>query len=565
MLRSRSVSSRSIRRSASCFVLVATLLLAAPASAAPSVVVAGPEGSARVRAIAAELQARGFDAVIAEAPDAAGADATVHVGRDGSVDVRAGDRRETFPAADGDAVLARRVAETLRAVEPVAPAPAPPAPPAPEVEPPPPPPEAPPSSPSRDLARAGTWLLSVDDALPLLAVGGFGAPLSSSSVVRVGDPAYGASTAPKPLSVDVAVLDRVTLGGTLLLQVAERRSILGGGVRVGYVLPLGDRLALWPRIGVSNETSLSQRGSDSEMFTRTDLDLEVRLVWAATPSWALTVGPSLGVAMQKKFRPLPVEDALPASGAGLASGSFVVVAQEAPPRLGLSVGITGQIREASEARSAKGDPPPRVFFGVERAAPLLRLRVDTSSSKSVAGTKSTSADGGTADTTSIVPQTPRLAVDVRVGDNLTVGAAGSLGWVRGAPFSSSRALGPGSSETLAWAIAPRVGYHLPFSRSFAFWPRLGLTYANASSSHTMTDGAKVGRHHLGADLDTFVLFSPTPGVGVLIGPSLELPLTGARRDVSGSYDTSAFAYPTTHSEQTLVTLALTAGLVLTLP
>lgn len=121
MLRSRSVSSRRVLRSlAAVAVVVLSLSIASRASAATAVSVAGPAGSARVTAIASELRARGFDVVIGEATQTAGSNATVRVSVDGSVLVAVrgaadGERRETFPAAEGDATLARRVAETIRA------------------------------------------------------------------------------------------------------------------------------------------------------------------------------------------------------------------------------------------------------------------------------------------------------------------------------------------------------------------------------------------------------------------------------------------------------------------
>ena len=558
MLRSRSVSPRSIGRSVSSLVVFASLLLAAPAFAESSVFVEGPAGSARVAAIVAELQSRGIDATTAADRPAVELSATVHVADDGTVDVRAGDHRETFSAADTDAVLARRVAETLRTVEPAAPPPAPP----PAITPPAPPPPPPSSrtkpevAPARAFTRAGTVLLSVDNALPLVTMGASN-PLSQGQVLRIGDPTYGAAAALKVPSLDVAVTDHVTLGATLIFEAADRGSTLGGSVRFGYFLPLGDRLALWPRLGVSTQASL---GRDTELLSRSDLEIEARLVWTPTPSWALTFGPSLGLPFQKEFRGISPDTLVEIAAAR--PDAIVVVAQKAPPRLGVSIGITGKLRETSDLAVAPSGGTPSVLFGVERAAPLLRLSVGTT--HDTGARPRTVGEGGTADPNSIVPQSPRVAVDVRVGENVTLGAAGSVGWVRSSSFSSSTFAPSDGAETLAWSLSPRAGYYLPLARAFALWPRVGLTYANAASTQTRTNDA-LGLHHLGADLDGFAVFSPVEGVGLLIGPSIEVPILGARRNINGPYDPSSRTHPTQHHDEALLTLGLTAGVVLTLP
>lgn len=55
------------------------------------------------------------------------------------------------------------------------------------------------------------------------------------------------------------------------------------------------------------------------------------------------------------------------------------------------------------------------------------------------------------------------SADVFVTERLSLGARVSVGWTKVGPFGDFSAGG-----------APRIGYALPISSSFAFWPRLGV-------------------------------------------------------------------------------------------
>ena len=573
MLRSRSVSSRSVLRSVvSTTVVVVSLFFASRASAGTPVVVAGPEGSARVTAIVSELRTRGFD-VTTDPSQAGSAHATVRVAADGSVDVVAGRLHETLPASDGDAILSRRVAETIRAADADAdaadaqgaslPPPPPPPPPEPAKAPavpepprpaPPSQPATPPSSPSRAFAQQGTWRVSIDDALPLVAIGG-AAPLSTDRMLRVGDPAYGARTSPKPIAVDVAVADRLTLGGTLLAQYGLTSSILGGALRVGYAIPIGDRLVLWPRIGVAHESTLDD--GSWQQLSRTDVIGEARLVWTVTRSWALTLGPSIALAVQTKRH-----QAQPASST-VFPGPVPTYPENAPTRISVAIGITGRLSrepgEENEAEQSAGQA--RFFLGIARALPLLRYRVDTAiTDQSRKGREAEGpparADAGTVDATSISPQAPVLSLDVRVGQHLTVGAGGSIGVVRFTQAADQLVPTASAPTLVSWTISPRVGWRNVESRSFAFWPRVGLSYVHASSGQLLA-------YQLGVDADAFAVFSPIPGVGLLFGPSVELPIAGVRTIENPT--TSTTADLTKRQDQAVVTVALTGGLVVELP
>jgi hypothetical protein len=119
------------RRFAAKFITsIATLLLAVPANATPSVVVEGVDSSTRRQAIVAELEARGV--VFEKAPSETSA--RIAVDADGTVrlflprrDNAVPEEPDVFSAADDDATVARRVAEALRMApeEPTAPRPPP--------------------------------------------------------------------------------------------------------------------------------------------------------------------------------------------------------------------------------------------------------------------------------------------------------------------------------------------------------------------------------------------------------------------------------------------------------
>lgn len=115
-------------------------------------------------------------------------------------------------------------------------------------------------------------------------------------------------------SFDVFVSNRLTLGGDLGFDYTWRSSTAGtlGGLgaespssgftvtfapRIGYYVPIGDALAIWPRAAVGVEAG--QRTSDvrlpgvesNEAFVRLHATLDVDLVVPITPRLAFLAGP----------------------------------------------------------------------------------------------------------------------------------------------------------------------------------------------------------------------------------------------------------------------------------
>jgi hypothetical protein len=351
------------------------------------------------------------------------------------------------------------------------------------------------------------------------------------------------------MAIDAAPADGFTIGGTIVAQYQGKLNSVGGELRLGYVIPLTDHLALWPRIGVAH----AQAGDTGKwpLLSRTDAVLEARLVMAVTPSWALTLGPTFALALQTTVGRFPQEArfSLPDEPSTYRSPSSSTSA----PRIGVAIGITGRVKDGADAQTRARRRTDRFFLSVERAIPLVRYTVATGGA--------TTVDNATADVVPVTPQTPRLAFDMRVGEHLTVGTAGSIGYVRASSSVSSLAPSSTAPTVVAWALAPRVGMHAPITSTFAFWPRLGLTYVNAAT--TRNNLADLTVFHLGADIDAFALFSPVEGIGFVFGPSLELPVSGARYVPNDS--NSAGAPPTKRSEESITTVGITAGLVVSLP
>lgn len=127
----------------------------------------------------------------------------------------------------------------------------------------------------------------------------------------------------------------------------------------------------------------------------------------------------------------------------------------------------------------------------------------------------------------------RAAFDVVVGSGVTLG--GSIGF---ATFSgSTKTEAGGQSQTrddptlTLFALAPRVGYVLPLSDTFAFWPRVGITYYSIRASTELTAAGvtsttKTTTDGVGLDLEPAFVYTPVSHFGILIGPAADIALSG---------------------------------------
>jgi hypothetical protein len=101
----------------------------------------------------------------------------------------------------------------------------------------------------------------------------------------------------------------------------------------------------------------------------------------------------------------------------------------------------------------------------------------------------------------------RAALDGFIMDQLSLG--GSLGF-----FSQS-----GDPDADGFLFAPRVGYAIPISRVFTFWPRGGFTYWDFANSSVFALAA-----------EGMFVASPSPNWGILFGPTIDLGFMGEAGD-----------------------------------
>lgn len=97
--------------------------------------------------------------------------------------------------------------------------------------------------------------------------------------------------------VDVFVASHLSLGGQVFLGTTYdsgfRQSQLGGGARVGYEIPLGERFSLWPRLGIAVArliTNDDSSGSNS-YATAATMSLGVPVLWHVASHGFLGFGP----------------------------------------------------------------------------------------------------------------------------------------------------------------------------------------------------------------------------------------------------------------------------------
>jgi hypothetical protein len=129
---------------------------------------------------------------------------------------------------------------------------------------------------------------------------------------------------------------------------------------------------------------------------------------------------------------------------------------------------------------------------------------------------------------------PHAAVDFGVASGFTVG--GSIGFFSGSGSTKREAaMGGASVETddatvTTITFAPRVGFALPLTPQFAFWPRAGVTYYNIGLSSTNTATPPVTNKStlsgFGVNLEPMFVFTPVPHFGITAGPVVDIPLSG---------------------------------------
>jgi hypothetical protein len=128
---------------------------------------------------------------------------------------------------------------------------------------------------------------------------------------------------------------------------------------------------------------------------------------------------------------------------------------------------------------------------------------------------------------------PRVGLDYVIGSHLTLGGElilyGTLGRNASQQTQGAGSMNqPNPPTVFLFGAAPRVGYLLPLTEQFAFWPRGGISWytesANGPDSTIPLTQNSVDQ--LAIDLDPQFVWSPVPHFGITAGPTLDIPIAG---------------------------------------
>jgi len=166
---------------------------------------------------------------------------------------------------------------------------------------------------------------------------------------------------------------------------------------------------------------------------------------------------------------------------------------------------------------------------------------------------------------------PRLGFDYVVAPHITVGGDVVLYFTLGGSTTNevdqtngtSNKTSSGNPGVTVFGLTPRVGYVLPLTDMFSFWPRAGFSYYTATAKQTTTDAGgnsttvTASEHQPSIDLDPQIVFTPIPHLGFTAGLTLDIPIAGG---VSTSTEGGGQTNTTTNSASVLY-LGLTVGML----
>lgn len=140
---------------------------------------------------------------------------------------------------------------------------------------------------------------------------------------------------------------------------------------------------------------------------------------------------------------------------------------------------------------------------------------------------------------------PRVAFDYTVTRGLTVGGAAvvalGLGGSTAIRRNNGAAVSVDSPSTTLLGVSPRVGYILPISNLFAFWPRGGFSFYHLSQRFPTDNDRTDSDTIFSLDLDPQFVITPVPHFGFNFGLLANLPFP------AGSTRTETRQGPTTIS------------------
>jgi hypothetical protein len=163
---------------------------------------------------------------------------------------------------------------------------------------------------------------------------------------------------------------------------------------------------------------------------------------------------------------------------------------------------------------------------------------------------------------------PRVAFDITVIPRLTLGAAIAFGIGLGGTREDDNLVGNVRSTRerdeptiTAFGFVPRVGYILPLTDIFAFWPRAGVGIYSVGISYENENNNAITRVKatdtlFSVDLDPQFAIVPLEHFFIHAGPIVNIPLTGSR-----SVATTTGATTTERTDDaSLFNIGLSAGL-----
>ncbi len=135
---------------------------------------------------------------------------------------------------------------------------------------------------------------------------------------------------------------------------------------------------------------------------------------------------------------------------------------------------------------------------------------------------------------------PRLAVDVVVGTQVTVGAAAGVGLSHaeraGYEYSSSGSSERPTSSATTAIVAGRVGFIAPVRKGLALWPRVGLSGAWSNNERERSNGSTVDDETTSTtlNLEMVLAFAVSSHVALSLDFAADLALRGSS-DVDDGY------------------------------
>jgi hypothetical protein len=208
---------------------------------------------------------------------------------------------------------------------------------------------------------------------------------------------------------------------------------------------------------------------------------------------------------------------------------------------------------ASAARADLGDKGV-VSISVDRLFGFNQIKATTSSNNME--TNYTRSDFSLFVPAIYTPySTPRLALDVAIGERVTLGGAIgiTISSTSGNRTFSGLTVESPSGDGTGIVLAPRAGYIIPLG-SAKLWLRGGITFFQNSNKTNSPTGAESSVHGLALDLEPTFVFMVAPHLGVTVGAVIDLPLSGESKTTIGSASNS--------TDTSIRNLGVVAGLAL---